>query len=260
MGILEIVRGNLGISIISGIVGAAIAAVAAKLNGRRASLRYSTRADRVALSAEDPIFGSVRVTLENAPVRNLHTVLVEVENTSSRDFEDVDLKVYTDGGTHLLNERTSVVGTPYIVEWSDEFKRALAVAPGSAAPATNQLDIYWHSREYRLGVFNRGQLLQFSYLCTRPQDDMPPTAFVGTRLKGARLRRQEQSSLVYGVPLQAALYRGLGIACTTVALCGVLLRNAWAASAVSMAVGLSAQLCGVLLYKAERWLRNLIVG
>lgn len=192
-------------------------------------------------------------------MRNLHIVFVEVENTSSRDFENVDLKVYTGSETVLLNERSSVVGTPYIVDWSQHFKASLVVAPG-AMPTANQWDIYNHSREYRLPVLNRGQLLQFSYLCTRPLDDAPPAVFVATQLKGAKLKYQVRSNLVLSVPVQVALSRGLVIAAAVVVASGLSLRNVWAASGISMAVGLFAQLVGALEYKAERWLRNLITG
>jgi len=259
MDVSEFLRSNLAVSIISLFAGALITALATKLHGRTKKLRYSTRTERLALAADDPLFGSVRVSWGDRPVRNLYMASVEIENASAHDFESVDLKIYTGDETVLLSERTAVVGTPYVVDWSHSFRAALAVAPG-AAPTAEQLARYVHSRDYHVEVFNRGQLLRFNYLCTRPTDDAQPEVFVSTQLKGAKLKYQVRSNLMLGVPLQIAAARGLILAMVVVLLCGLYLRSVWAASGVSMLVGLFAQLLGCIEYKGERWLRNLIAG
>lgn len=259
MSVSDIFSSNLAVSIISLLAGALITAVATKLHGRTAQVRYSTRTDRLALAADDPIFGSVRISWRNQEVRNLYMVSVEIENASDRDFESVEFKVYTTNDTFLLGERTSVVNTPYIVKWSDEFSAALAVAPGGT-PTVNQWNTYNHGRDYRVPVFNRGQLLQHTYLCTRPADDVPPAIFLSMQLKGAKLKYQVRSNLVVGVPAQVAIPRGLVVAVLCVFVCGFSLGNVWAASGISMVVGLFAQLIGAAEYKGERWVRELIAG
>jgi hypothetical protein len=254
---------NLGrdiiISLVSLVAGALITAVATKLQNRTAKLTYSTTVQRVALAADDPVFGAVRVSWRDMNVRNLHMATVEIENSSGRDFENVDLKVYTHQETVLLNEFTAVVNTPYIVEWSPEFRASLAVAPGAEA-TDNQLRIYNHSREYRVPVINRGQMLRLNYLCTRPADDTPPFVYVSTVLKGAKLVQQIRTALVLGVPVPLAVIRGSVISFLTVIACGLFVRNVWIASAVSMSVGLFAQIIGAFLYTAERRVRNLLFG
>lgn len=255
----DVLNNNLGVAVISLLVGALITALATKLHGRTARLRYSTRTNRLALAADDPIFGSVRISWRNQDVRNLHMLSVEIENASSRDFENVEFKVYTANETFLLSEWTSVVNTPYIVKWSAEFRASLAVAIGGV-PTAEQWNIYNHSREYRVPVLNRGQLLQLTYLCTRPTDDAEPTVFVSAQLKGAKLKYQVRSNFVVGVPVQVAIARGLVVAGVVVVACGLSLQSVWAASGIGMAVGLFAQVVGAVEYRGEQWLRRLISG
>lgn len=255
----ELISSNLGVAIVSLLAGSLITAAGTKIRGKRARLRYSARTDRLALSADDPVFGAVRVTWGGQAVRNLHMVSIEIENTSSRDFESVDFNVYTDQGTNLLNERTSIVGTPCIVAWADPFRAAVSVPQGSVATPA-QLNTYYHSREYRVPVLNRGQLLQLNYLCTRPNDDGQPAVFVSTHLKGARLEHEGRLNLLFGVPANITLSRGLAVSVVTLLLCGYLLRNVWAAGIICMTVGFSAQLLGWVAYKIERWFRELIAG
>jgi hypothetical protein len=255
----DVFRSQLAVSLISLAVGALLMILTTKLLSKRAKLRYSTRIDRLAITADDPIFGSVKVLWRDQPVRNLHMASVEIENTSNRDFENVEFKVYTGKETFLLNERTSIVGTPYIVKWSDGFMGSFTVAPG-ATPSASQWDIYNHSREYHVPVLNRSQVLQLSYFCTRPGDDAPPTIFVSTQLKGAKLQHQLRSNVVIGVPVEVAAARGLVVAGVVFVVCGLYLRSVWAASGISMLTGLLAHLFGAIEFKAQRWLRNLIAG
>jgi hypothetical protein len=254
----EVLRTNLEASIISLVVGAVITILVTKLLAKTARLRYSTRVDRLALVADDPVFGSVRVTWGNRDVRNLYMASVEVENSSNRDFENVEFTVYTDGVTDLLGERTAIVNSPDIVKWSPEFTQKLAVLAG-LAPTPDQQNIFNHRREYRVRVFNRGQILQFSYLCTR-NDDVQPFIFVDTQLKGARLKQQVRLSFVLGVPLQIAAIRGLVMSAVTLLACGLLLHSVWWASGISIIVGLFGQHLGAAEYKAERWIWKVLAG
>jgi hypothetical protein len=247
------------ISLVSLFVGALIAAVATKLQNRTAKLTYSTRIERVAWAVDDPVFGAVRVSWRNTNVRNLHMSIIEIENSSGRDFENVGLKVYTTNDTVLLNEFTSVVGTPYIVEWSREFRAQLVVPPDADA-TDEQLRIYNHSREYLVPVFNRGQVLRFNHLCTRPGDDTRPFVFVSTVLKGGKLVQQLRANLVFGVPVHLAAARGSVVSVLAVIACGLFVRNVWIASTICMSVGLWAQMIGALQYRTERRVRRLLFG
>jgi hypothetical protein len=259
MVIPEIVHNTLLSSTISAAVGAAVTLTVTRLLAKTARFRFSKTVERIALSADDAVFGSVRMTWQNQPMRNLYMASIEIENCSNRDFENVDFKVYVAPDTSLLTERTPIPNTPYIVKWSPEYKASIAVAQG-AQPTAAQWGIYYHSRDYLLPVFNRGQILHFSYLCTRPNDDVQPDIFVSSQLKGARMNEQLRRNVLFGVPTQICLARGLVICIITVVGCGTLLHNPWITSGVSMVVGLCALFLGLVEYKAERWITRLIAG
>jgi hypothetical protein len=121
------------------------------------------------------------------------------------------------------------------------------------------MNIYTHTREYKVPVLNRGQLLQFNYLCTR-NVDIQPFVFVSTQLKGARLQQQVRLNFVWGIPVQTAAIRGLAICAYVVIMCGFRLLNVWLASGFSICVGLFAQFLGAAEYKFERWIWRLLAG
>ena len=82
-------------TVFSALFGAFVGFIVTKIANKTARLRYSTGVERIALAADDAIFGSVRVTWgDGNSVRNLYLVTIDVENESTRDFEDVELRVY----------------------------------------------------------------------------------------------------------------------------------------------------------------------
>lgn len=259
MEIAEILQNNLVVALIALVVGSAITLLIGKLQGKTSTIRYSCRVDRVAVSAKDQLFGAVDVTWQGTAVRNLYTAVVEIENTTSKDFENVPFKVYSGDETVLLGERTAVLDSPYIVTWSESFKSQLSVTSGSN-PTQQQWNIYNHSREYTIPVFNRRQRLQFTYLCSCPNTDALPGIFVSTLYPGIRLKRQNYAPLVLGVPVHVAAPRGLLITVIVVILCGAFLSNSWAVAVIAAALGLTAQIYGAWLYKAERWLVRAVSG
>ena len=259
MNISELFQSNLVVALIALVVGSALTAFTGKLQSKTSTLRYSCRVDRVAVSANDQLFGAVNVTWQGTAVRNLYTAVVEVENTTSRDFENVPFKIYIGDATVLLGERTAVLDSPYIVTWSDTFKSQLSVTTG-ATPTQQQWNIYNHSREYTIPVFNRRQRLQFTYLCTCPGTDEPPGIFVSTLYPGMKLKRRNFAPLVLGVPVHVAAPRGLLVTVLAVILCGVFVGNSWIAAVIPAVVGLTAQIYGAWLYKAERWLVRAVSG
>lgn len=240
------------------VVGAITTAFASTVRNKTATLSFTTRSERVAISAEDPIFGSVRVLWQNREVGSLYAATVEIENSTSRDFENLELRVFTDADTSLLTERTGLPGTTYIAEWSDKYKKDIAVPPGEY-PTDRQHEIYYHTREYLLKVFNRGQKLELTYLCAT-SNGQSPGVFPDLLSRGVRLVYEDAPWLVFGVPVKAARNRGLAVALLAVVFSGILLNSVWTAGIICMLVGLAAQLFGALVYRGERFFRRLIAG
>lgn len=249
----------LGISLISALVGFGLSQIATKLSNKTGTFRYTVRTDRIGLTAEDPIFGTVKVLWQENDVRNLYTSTIQLENATSKDFEKVAFKVYTEAETILLNERASILETAYGLEWTDDFKRRMFLKEGES-PTQEQLNIYNHRREYIIPIFNRGQIVEITYLCTRPKDDQIPLLWLDTLTKGIRLKQIKNFDLIWGVPSNFAIKRGVFVAILTLLFCGFFVNSIWLATSLSMIVGLGGVLWGAVLYKTERYLRNLIFG
>ena len=148
------------------------------------------------------MFGTVRVQWRNNDVRNLYIAVVEIENASSKDFEDVGLTIYTGNDTLLLSEQTRMIDSPNTVLWSPDFRARLVGPAGGVLGVLTQAqwEIYNHRREYLVPVFNRGQVLEFHYACTRPGDDLLPHVFVEAPVKGVKLLYRQKTRF-WGFPL-----------------------------------------------------------
>ena len=229
------------------------------LRTRSARFRYSTRVDRIGTSVDDPVFGAVRVQWRDNDVRNLYMAVVEIENASSKDFEDVGLTIYTGNDTLLLlSEQTRMIDSPNTVLWSPDFRARLG--PAGGVLTHEQWEIYYHRREYLVPVFNRGQVLEFHYMCTRPDDDLLPHVFVEAPVKGVKLLYRQKTRLVLGVPFELALIYGTVSALVVSVLAAWFFGGSWIATAVVFMVGYTVLLQGALISKATRRLRNAIFG
>lgn len=255
----SIFENRIVIGLISLLGGAVIKSIFDKIQNKTSVFTYSTRSDRIALASDDPIFGSVRITWQGNDVHNLYTSTVEIENTSTRDFDNIVFKLYTTNDIFLLNQRTGIDGTPYAIAWSSEFQEALKVPEGQLA-TEEQWKLYNHSREFIVPVFNRGQKLSFSMLCTRPNSVEPPLVFASTLLKGAKLQLKIKNNIFWNVPNNSALFRGLFITLTLALISGIATNNRWIGISIGTFAGLTAVLLGAALYKVEQWLKKLIAG
>ncbi len=232
-----------------------------KISSKTGILRYFIVHNKVGTSANDDIFGSVRLTWQDQNVRNLYLSTIEIENGTSRDYDNIHLKVYTNKETVLLNQRTEIVDTPYIVPFDKEYEKKISVAEGGDV-STELSEMYNHNREYRLSVLNRGQKVRLAYLSTNPNDDNFPVVCISTLSKGVQLKEQLQPHLVlsplFGVPIPVALNRALFLALVVVLACGFWIENIWIAAITCMIFGLTGQLFGAFAYKIERFFIDLI--
>ena len=250
---------RLTLVLVAAVAGGLATHLFAVFRARRARFRYSTRVERVGTSADDPILGAVRIQWGTNAVRNLYLAFVEIENASGRDFEDVDLTIYTGNDTLLLSERTAMIGSPNVVQWSPDFKESLKVTSGGVLDQA-QLHTYHHRREYLVSVFNRGQVLEFHYACTRPNDDLLPQVFVNAPVKGVRLLYRQPARVVLGVPFELALVRGTVSALLISALGAWLSGSLWIATAVGFLAGYTALVQGAVVSKAMWRLWTAVFG
>lgn len=259
--IAELAKNPLAVSLISLVAGSALTLLLTSLRNKSGVLGYTIVWNRIGISADDLIHGEVRVQWQNHQVRNLFVYTIDVENLSSVDYDNIELRFYSGADTIILTEQSSVVDQPSIVPWSPDFRTRLAIPDGQTA-SQQQVDEYNHNRVYLIPVLNRRQKLSFTFLCTKPNDDNEPGIFVSTPSKGVRLKQLKLPFVIlnpiFGVPIPVALMRAIGLAVVVVILCGLFVKSIWVASLASMIFGLTGQVFGAILYRSERFVRDLL--
>ena len=245
------------VSACSFIGGALLTGVLGYLRGRVRELEYTVSHDRIGLSADDRIFGNVRVTWQGVELTNLYSSTVTIENHTPGHLENIRFKAITDK-TLLLSQFTQIPGTAYIVKYSPEYEAVLHVSAG-AEPSASQLETYRHDREYLIPVLNRGGKAVLKFLTTDPTAS-GPAVWLDLQHAGLRMVYRANEPMVHGVPVRYAVRVGLVAALATAVAVGVYVPNVWLSVALSMTVGLFAQLVGAGLFKAWRFLWRLAVG
>ncbi len=242
---------------LSAVGGGLIGNLVAVLRSRVKTLEYTVNHDRMAFSADDAIFGSIRVTWQNHDVTNLFSTRITLENHTGKDFTNLKIKVFT-GDTLLLGERTEIPGTTYTLKWTDDYQQQVYVPPGSN-PTEQQFSIYNHSREYVIPVLNRGQRAVMTYLTTVPNGNQGPGAWLDMLHEGAKVQYRQVVPKVHGVPIRLAISVGI-VACVAVlVIASFTLTEPWAAAAICMVFGLFAQSIGAFLYRGLRFIKALVV-
>jgi hypothetical protein len=244
------------VSVLSAIGGTLFGVVLSALRGRLKVIEYTVAHDRLGLSADDAIFGSVRVTWQGVDLTNLYSSVVTVENSTLNDFTNLKLKVYT-GDTSLLNERTEINGTTYVLKYTPEFEASIGV-PVGAKPTDAQFDIFRHSREYAVPVLNRGQRLVLHYLTTVPNSASSPNVWVDLLHQGAQISFRPLLQQVHGVPIKIALSLGLLACFFVLVLSSFYVRQPWVAASISMVFGLMAQSVGAGIYRGVRFVSRML--
>lgn len=218
---------------------------------------YTVNTERIALSTNDPIFGSIKVDWKGNIVDNLYNNIIEVENTTSTDFKDIELKVWCSFDTFILGERTSIINTTRILEWTKAYKEKIHIYQNQQATQI-QLDDYFHEREYTIPIFNRGQKIHFTYLST-VKNNTQHGIYVEVLHPGIEFKQRFATNKIHNVLVQDALFWGLFACLATVFLSILYLQDIWLIASLCMIVGLVAQSIGALIYKCIAFLRKKII-
>lgn len=254
--LLQLLDNKILLSVVSAVAGGFLGNLIAVIRGRVKTLEYTVTHNPVAFSANDAVFGSIQVTWQNHNVTNLFSSRVELVNHSGLDLANLMVKTYT-GDTLLLGQRVEIVGTTLVPKFTNEFATQLQV-PANQTPTQQQFDLYNHSREYVLPVFNRGQRFVMTYLTTSQNSD-GPAVWLEVTHQGIRAQFRPQVPQVHGVPTKVAVALGLTLSAVVLALVSVFLIEPWAAATIAMLVGLFAQSIGAFAYKAFLFLKFLIL-
>ena len=242
------------LAVISGVV---ITLLTQRILGKRGLLTYFVRHSRVGVSADDAIFGTVRVTWNGNMIANLYSSTLELRNESLKDYDNVVVRVFT-SDTVLLTERTEVLGTPRILEWSADFSQRLAMQPG-AQPTAAQHDLYGRQREYLIPTLNRGQVVRLTFL-NAASSDRQPSVWLDILHKGVKVKFRVAHEEFLGTPRPAAALVGAALGVPFLAVVIALVNIVWIAAALSFLYGLLVVVPGAFSIKLWRWLRELVGG
>ncbi len=255
--IMALLNSRLILIVVSALFGIVSTIIVQRWLNRRALFTYSVSHSQVGLSAEDAIYGSVRITWNNNPVAHLYLSTVELINQSFKDFESVTVRAFTNN-TMLLVGKTEVVGTTTVLEYTDDYKERIAVTAGEQ-PTESQFSLYRHEREYIISTMNREQTVRLEFLNAAESDEQPEI-WLDVLHKGVKCKFRPEQDQFAGVSQSTAARVGILIGLILVALMLVYVGNPLIAAILSYLIGVFALLPGVFTIKGYQRIRNWFVG
>ena len=239
----------------SAVCGGVVTLLLFRIAKKRGRFSFFVHHNRIAMSADDPIFGKVQVTWNQEPVGNLFLSTVEMKNDSLKDFKDVVVKVFTND-TILLTERTEIVDTTQVLRWSPEFRESLHIAAGGPAPF--QMELYNTTREYIVPTMNRGQLIRFAFL-NAPGQGVQPSLWLDIVHPGVKLQfRAVPTSEILGVSQPASALVGFLIGLVFLGAVILFVQSTWIAAGLAFLFGSFLVLPGALMIRCWYRLRGLV--
>lgn len=257
MSLLQIIPNEYVSAIAGGIGGIITAWLTQRVLNKRGSFTYFVNHQSVGMSAEDAVFGSVAVSWNGNPISHLCLSTIELKNESMNDYENVIVRAYTDD-TRLLSERTQILDTPNVLEWSEKYKKQLHVEAGES-PSANQLAIYNGQREYLIPIMNRGQSIQLTFLNSANSSAVPKIWLAVTQ-KGVRLKFRGPQNQILDVPQPRAAFAGVLIGIAAIIALVRLVSDPWIIAIASLTYGLIAQIPGAYAIKFIRRIREAVGG
>jgi hypothetical protein len=254
---LTFLDNRLVVALISGVFGVILTLITQRILGKRGLFTYFVWHNRVGVSAQDTVFGTVRVTWNDNPVANLYSSTVELRNESLKDYDNVTVRVFTNDTT-LLTERTEIVGTTHVLSWTEEFLRSVAVQPGTQ-PTPAQQNLVARQRDYLIPTMNRGQLVRLTFL-NAASPDKQPTLWLDILHKGVKLKFRVAHNKFLGVPQPAAVLAGTALGFIFLGIIIGFVNTVWVAALLCLLYGLFVLVPGALLIKLWRWLRDSFGG
>ena len=239
------------------IVTAIITVIIQYLLNRRALFTYHVSHERIGISADDPIYGSVKMTWNDSPVQRLYLSTVELTNQSMKDFDSVKIRVYT-SDTSLLTQSAKIVGTPDGIDYTDEYEKKIAV-PNAGEATQDQVEAYHSGRDYFVPTMNRGQKLRFQFL-NGAHLEKYPNIWLNVTHKGVVCKYKPLGDQVLGVSQSKATWAGIVIGLVIVVFMLIYIKNIFLASIFSFFIGGFVLALGAYIIKVIRKIYDWMVG
>lgn len=214
-------------------------------------LRWSAEYHRLAVAAEDVAFGKVEVLYNGAPATNLHLGVIQLQNESASDLQDVVVNMACLEGSTIVVSQGALAGSLQNIPFTDEFNQALR---NTEQPNLAYLTTH---RDYRVPVLNRGATANFALLLHR-NDALQPNVTVACDHVGVQLRRQAPAAMFWGVPLVRAQVVGLAASFITAAVLAAMLVSTWVVGLGSWALGVLVLSIGAVIIRGWRAILRLL--
>lgn len=257
MDITLLLESKVFIATTSGLGGILATVFAQYLLNKRGVFSYQVFHNRIGLSAVDAIYGSVKVTWNDNPVLHLYLSTVEVTNESIKDYESVAIRIFTNNTT-LLTQRTEIVGTTRIIDFTEDYKNKIAVSEGNQ-PTEEQFTLFRNQRDYFIPTMNRGQVLRFEFLNAAHSNEQP-AIWLDILHKGVICKFQMAKNQIFGVVQSEAALVGSFLGAIGIVAVIIWVENLALASILSFLIGWLVLVPGVFAIKFLRWLRGVLAG
>ncbi len=224
---------------------------------KRAVFTYNVFHNQVGQTADDAIYGSVQVTWNDNPVSRLYLSTIELINESSKDFESVAIRVYTNN-TKLLSQRVHLTGTTRNIDFTDEYNSEISV-PEDEQPTNAQTEIYRCRRDYIVPILNRSQKIRFEILNAANTEEQPEI-WLEILQKGIDCKFRIAHQQFMGVPQPTAALVGtvVGLLATIILL--LFVSNIWFAALSAFFIGVLVMVPGAYTIKIYRKTRRWFTG
>ena len=243
--------------VFSGLGGAIITLLAQAWLRRRGVFTYRVTHGRVGVSADDPIYGSVRVTWNDNPANNLFFSVIELTNESATDYKDVVVRMFSNNTT-LLSESVFIADSVMPIPYSDDYRQAIAVPPGQT-PTPEQFAIYNSRREYLVPVLNRGQVVRLSVL-NAALEEGGPSIWLDIQHAGVNCKFKPPGVHVIGVARSKAILVGSLVGVVTVVILASAIESDLFVALLSFLIGWLVLLPGIGIVKVLRKFRQILAG
>jgi hypothetical protein len=257
MEIAALLDNKLFVAVSAAMFGALFTLISQSLSNRRALFSYRVFHSRVGLSTDDAIYGSVKVFWNNNPVSHLFLSTIELTNQSARDFESVQVRVFSTD-TALLSQRTEIVGTTRHVEFTEDYRNKISVPEGEQ-PRIDQFELYNRQRDYILPILNRGQVVRLQLL-NAPYSDDQPCIWLDVLHKGVKCKFEIPQSFIFGVPQQDAALIGTILSLLVILLIVNFAASVTTASLLSFVVGWLVLVPGAITIRCAQRIRDFFAG
>ena len=231
------------------LVGAILTHLWARFRARMTVIRYQIHHLYLAVAQNSPIFGNLRVLLNEVEYHNLYFSTITFANDTARDFKDLDINIAAMPRTEILGAYGKTASSVNYLAFTDAFNAHVNEAKKGNQTA---LDLVRTRRDFRVPVMNRGDNILITLLTTH-LDAQQPALQVACDHFGVRLKLAPAVEQFWGEPRDRSAFLGLAIAFLLCWPVLVLVQGKVAAVLLAAFLGAICLLFGVAARKVFRW-------